>query len=110
MSLIDDLLNDDVSAATVAMKTQGGAYGATDTSGTWQTQLLGIGTNYINGLAQIDLARRVSQVPAIISKQAPIETDVTTRAVASVGSVRLGNMLPLILLGLGVYVLLGKGR
>lgn len=112
MSWIDDILNDSVSAQQIAANTTAGVYGSGGaSSGSWQSALLGIGTNYLNGLAQIDLAGRYySNVPQITSRQAPLQTDLTTQGVSALGGMRLGNLLPFILLGLGAYVLLNRAK
>ncbi|TBO31330.1 hypothetical protein EYS42_08785 [Aquabacterium lacunae] len=115
MSLIDDFLNDDVSAQDIAVNTQAGIYGspAPMVSGSLQSSLLGIGTSFLSGLASVELLKRSAQVqPQIVSRQAPLyadSADVTTRAAAQLGSVRLGNLLPFIVLG-GVAYLVLKGR
>ena len=112
MSLIDDFLNDNVSAQDIAVNTQAGIYGSPSpmVSGSFQQSLLGIGTAYLSGLAGIDLARKSQNVqPQIASNQAPIYGDATSRAAAQLGSVRVGNLLPFIVLGAVAYLLL-KGR
>lgn len=111
MDWLSDILNDNVSAAQVAQNTQSGAYGSfgTTASGSWQSALLGIGTNYLNGLATIDLqGRAYANVPQITSRQYPLNTDLTTQGVSALGSMRLGNLLPFLLLGVGAYVLLSR--
>lgn len=110
MDLIADFLNEDVSAAQVALNTQSGGYGAAASS-SWQSNLLGIGTNYLQGLSQLDLQRRyATNVPQIVSNQAPLNTDLTTRGASALGSVRIGNLLPFLVLGVGAYVLLSRGN
>lgn len=108
MSFTDDILNDDVSAYQVAMRTDSGAYNA---SGNWQNNLLNIGSNFVNGLMQVELLKRAreAQGPTITSNQAPIYTDNTTRAAAAIGRQSLGDVLPFLLLGLGAWALM-RGR
>jgi hypothetical protein len=112
MSLIDDFLDDSVSASDIASNTNAGVYGAPASSSSWQTSILNLGTTYLQGLTQVDLARRyaqaVPQTPRIQSNQSPVGRDLTSRAVTGLGSLQLGNVLPFILLGLGAWVVLGK--
>lgn len=110
MSFIDDILNDAVSAAQIATNTQAGAYDAGGFSLSSGLQsLLTVGTGYAKGLADIDLARKAvrvqqqAQQPTIATTQSPIYF-----GNAATGGIRLGNMLPLLLLGVGAYVLLKK--
>jgi hypothetical protein len=113
MSLFDDFLNEDVSASDIAKNTQAGVYGSPASSSGWQSSILSLGTSYLQGLTQVDLARRYSQVsntqPRITSNQSPVGQDLTTRAASGLGSMRVGNLLPFILLGLGAWVVLGRG-
>jgi hypothetical protein len=112
MSLIDDFLDDSVSASDIASNTTAGVYGAPASSSSWQSSILNLGTTYLQGLTQVDLARRYAQlqpqVPRIQSNQSPVGSDLTTRGAASLGSMKVGNLLPFILLGLGAWVVLGK--
>lgn len=110
MSLSDDLLNDDVSAYQVAMRSSSGAY---DTSANWQSGLLNLGTNFVNGLMQVELFKRArdAQAPTITSNQAPIYVgnNATARAVNRASSVALGDLLPYLLVaGIGYAVLKGR--
>jgi hypothetical protein len=110
MSLSDDLLNDDVSAYQVAMRSSSGAY---DTSANWQSGLLNLGTNFVNGLMQVELFKRAreAQAPTITSNQAPIYmgNNATTRAVNTVASKSIGDVLPYLLVaGIAFAVLRGR--
>ena len=119
MSFFDDILNDGVSASQIAANTQAGVYGGSGfgdfSLSSGLQSLLTIGTGYAKGIADIDLARRAvviqqqAQQPNIATTQSPIYfNDMTSRGVSAVGSMRVGNLLPFVLLGLGAYVLLGK--
>lgn len=123
MSFIDDILNEGVSAAQVAANTQSGVYGGSGGFGGFSLssglqQLLTVGAGYAKGVADIDLARRAveiqrqAQQPTLSTTQSPIYfggPDLTSRGVAAVGGIRLGNLIPFALLGLGAYVVLRKG-
>ena len=115
MSFIDDILNDAVSAAQISANTQAGAYGDGGGFGGFSLSsglqsLLTVGTGYAKGLADIDLARkavdvqRQAQQPTIGTTQSPIYFG----NAAGGGGIRLGNLLPLLLLGVGAVVLLRK--
>ena len=63
----------------------------------------------MNGLATIDLqGRAYANLPQITSRQAPLNTDLTTQGVSALGGMRLGNLLPFILLGVGIYVVASR--
>lgn len=126
MSFIDDVLSGwdvtgtpDVSAAQIAANTQNGVYnsGSGFSLSSALQGFLTVGTGYAKGLSDLSLAKQAIQVqrqaqqPAINSTQSPIYfggADLTTRGAGALGSMRVGNLLPFILLGVGAYVLLGK--
>lgn len=122
MSFFDDILNDALSASDIAARTTagvydtGGGFGDFSLSGSLQG-LLNVGTRYANGVADLELAKRAvriqqqAQQPDLMGTQSLIgyQPDLTSRGVSAVGGVRLGNILPFILLGLGAYALLKKG-
>ncbi|WP_290904440.1 hypothetical protein [Aquabacterium sp.] len=125
MSFIDDVLSGldvtgtpDVSAAQIAANTQSGVYnsGSGFSLSSALQGFLTVGTGYAKGLSDLSLAKQAVQVqrqaqqPAINSTQSPIYfgSDLTTRGAGALGSMRVGNLLPFILLGVGAYVLLGK--
>jgi hypothetical protein len=108
MSFTDDILNDDISASQIALNTVQGDYGTSD----WQRGLLSLGTSYVTGLAQIDLAKRranAGTATQIVSNQSPVGADLTTRAASGLGTLRLGDVLPFAVLGLGAWLIFGKG-
>lgn len=117
MSFFDDILDDRVSASQIASNTNSGVYsGAGFSLSSGLQQFLNIGTGYAKGLTDLELARRTvklqqqAQQPNISTTQSPIyfNEDLTSRGVSAVGGMRVGNLLPFILLGVGAYVLLGK--
>lgn len=124
MSFFDDVLSGwdvtgtpDVSAAQVAANTQNGVYSGSGFSLSSALQgFLTVGTGYAKGLSDLSLAQKAVQVqrqaqqPTINTTQSPIYfgQDLTSRGVGALGGMRVGNLLPFILLGVGAYVLLGK--
>lgn len=77
----------------------------------WQSGLLGQASGllgqYLSGRLQIDLAKR-AQAPQIASTQSPLQYDATTRATARLGGMRVGDMLPLLLVAGAAFWLLKK--
>lgn len=123
MSFFDDVLSGwdvtgtpDVSAAQVAANTQNGVYSGSGFSLSSALQgFLTVGTGYAKGLSDLSLAQKAVQVqrqaqqPTINTTQSPIYfggQDLTSRGVGALGGMRVGNLLPFILLGFGAYVLL----
>lgn len=84
------------------------ASGASSGGSSFLQTILGTAATWVGGVAQVDLLKRAqaAQQPTLYSTQAPIQTDATTRAASALGGMRLGDVLPLLLLAGGAFLLL----
>nr|WP_295075350.1 hypothetical protein [uncultured Roseateles sp.] len=77
-------------------------------------QAMAIGGQYVNRRLDIDLAQRLTgsqPQPYRGSNQggmAPPGADLTTRGAATIGSLKLGDMLPFLAVGVVLFMVLGK--
>lgn len=74
---------------------------------------LALGTSYLSRRIDVDIQSRIAgsqPQPVRPSNQRPItdHADLTTRAVASAGGVRLGDLLPFAVVGLVAWMVFGK--
>lgn len=81
-------------------------------SGAFQNALA-LGTTYLSRRMDVDIQSRIAgSMPQVTrpSNQRPIadHADLTTRAVASAGGMRIGDIMPFAVVGLVAWLLLGK--
>jgi len=108
----DQLLNDRIYAMAAEGKTQAATAQVQNsdfTSGTLQSALA-LGTSYLTRRLDIDLQGRIAGMQAQVERPSsqrvvPDHADLTTRGVASVGGMRLGDLLPWAI-GLGLLFIL----
>lgn len=80
-------------------------FGVSDSSASWQSGLLGLAGSALGGYFQLETAKATQQ-PKLYTDQRLVYPDATTRAVSAAGGLRLGDLLPFLLVGVGVLVLM----